>query len=83
VEVPLLFESGMHEAFDHTIAVVADDDLRAARIGERGHAGVASRESRQMPQDEKAERADFAVRNDGTIEELESALARILNEIAA
>ena len=78
VEVPLLFESGMEEAFDHTIAVVADDDLRAERIGERGHAGVESRESRQLGQDEKAQRADFAVRNEGTIEELERELSRIL-----
>ena len=30
VEVPLLFESGMDAAFDATIAVVADEDARAA-----------------------------------------------------
>jgi dephospho-CoA kinase len=81
VEVPLLFESGMDRAFDHTIAVIADDELRAKRIGERGQAGVASRESRQLPQDEKAGRADFAVRNDGTVEELERALTEILETI--
>ena len=81
VEVPLLFESGMQEAFDHTIAITADDDLRADRIGTRGHVGVASRESRQLPQDEKAERADFRVRNDGTVQELEEVLAGILERI--
>ena len=81
VEVPLLFESGMHQAFDHTIAVVADDGLRNERIGARGHSGVASREKRQMPQDEKAGRADFAVRNDGTVQELEEVLAGILETI--
>ena len=83
VEVPLLFESGMGEAFDHTIAVVADDDLRAERIGARGHAEVASRESRQLDQKEKAERADFTVRNDGTVEELEEVLAGILETIGS
>jgi dephospho-CoA kinase len=81
VEVPLLFESGMESGFDHTIAVTADDGIRADRIGVRGHAEVASRESRQLPQDEKAERADFSVRNDGTVEELEEALAAILETI--
>jgi len=81
VEVPLLFESGMDQVFDHTIAVVAEDDLRAERIGERGHSGVASRESRQLPQEEKAQRADFPVRNDGTVRELEEVLARILDRI--
>ena len=30
VEVPLLFESGMEAVFDATIAVVADEELRAA-----------------------------------------------------
>ena len=83
VEVPLLFESGMHEAFDHTIAVTAHDDLRAERIGARGHSGVASRESRQLPQEEKAERADFPVRNDGTVQELEEVLAGILERVEA
>ena len=57
VEVPLLFESGMDAVFDHTIAVVADDDLRADRIGVRGHTGVGSRESRQLDQAEKIGRA--------------------------
>ena len=83
VEVPLLFEAGMDQVFDHTIAVIADDDLRADRIGERGHVGVASRESRQLPQEKKAERADFTVRNDGTVQELEEVLAGILETIRA
>ena len=83
VEVPLLFESGMDAVFDHTIAVVADDDLRADRIGVRGHTGVASRESRQLDQSEKAERADFQVRNDGTLEELERELADVLARMGA
>jgi dephospho-CoA kinase len=83
VEVPLLFESGMGEVFDHTIAVIADDDLRAERIGERGHSGVASRESRQLSQEEKSQRADFTVRNDGTLPELEVELSSILESIQA
>jgi dephospho-CoA kinase len=78
VEVPLLFESGMEGIFDHTIAVVADDELRAERIGARGHAAVASRESRQLDQLEKAQRADFSVRNDGTVDELERELSQVL-----
>jgi dephospho-CoA kinase len=82
VEVPLLFEAGMEDAFDHTVAVVADEDVRERRAAERGHAGVASRHDRQLPQDEKAQRADFAVRNDGTRDELKHALSRVLAKIA-
>ena len=78
VEVPLLFESGMEGAFDHTVAVVADEGTRERRAAARGHTGVASRTSRQLSQDEKAQRADFVVRNDGTLEELEVKLSETL-----
>jgi dephospho-CoA kinase len=78
VEVPLLFESGMEGAFDATIAVVADEDVRAERAGARGHAALAERTGRQLSQAEKAERADFEVRNDGSLEELRETLSRVL-----
>jgi dephospho-CoA kinase len=78
VEVPLLFESGMEAVFDATIAVVADEDVRAERAGARGHTSVAERTGRQLSQDEKAKKADFEVRNDGTLEELRQALSRVL-----
>jgi dephospho-CoA kinase len=78
VEVPLLFESGMEAVFDRTIAVVADEDVRNERAGARGHRGVESRTSRQLSQDEKAERADIVVRNDGTLDDLERALSSAL-----
>jgi dephospho-CoA kinase len=83
VEVPLLFESGMEAAFDATIAVVADEALREERAGTRGHAAVAERTGRQLSQDEKAERADFEVRNDGTLGELREALSRVLARLEA
>ena len=78
VEVPLLFESGMDAAFDATIAVIADEDVRAERAGARGHASVEERAGRQLSQGEKAQKADYAVRNDGTLEELRETLSRVL-----
>ena len=78
VEVPLLFESGMEAVFDATIAVVADEDVRADRAGARGHASVAERTGRQLSQEEKAQRADFEVRNDGSLDELRETLSRVL-----
>lgn len=78
VEVPLLFEAGMEAGFDHTIAVVADEAVRAERAESRGHQAVAGRSGRQLSQDEKAQRADFAVRNDGTPDELKAELSRLL-----
>ena len=78
VEVPLLFESGMEQVFDATIAVVADETVRAERAGTRGHASVAERTGRQLTQGEKAERADYEVRNEGSLEELRETLSRVL-----
>jgi len=78
VEVPLLFESGMEGAFDATIAVVADEDLRAERAGARGHEALAERRARQLTQWEKAGRATYVVVNDGSVEELEAELSGVL-----
>jgi dephospho-CoA kinase len=78
VEVPLLFESGMEGAFAATIAVIADEDVRAERAGARGHASVGERAGRQLSQEEKSQRADYSVRNDGTLEELRENLSRVL-----
>ena len=81
VEVPLLFEAGMEEAFDATIAVVAEESVREERAAARGHEGVASRTARQLSQEEKSQRADFTVRNDGTLDELETKLSDALARI--
>ncbi len=78
VEVPLLFESGMEAVFDSTIAVIADEDVRERRAAARGHASVAERAGRQLTQAEKADRADFEVRNDGSLDELRQNLSRVL-----
>ncbi len=78
VETPLLFEAGMAGLYDATIAVVADEEVRAARAAARGHAAVDERAARQLTQDEKAARATHVVRNSGTVEDLEAQLARVL-----
>jgi dephospho-CoA kinase len=81
VEVPLLFESGMDSVFDSTIAVVAEESVRSERAAARGHAAVDSRAAQQLSQDEKASRADFVVRNDGTLPEFREELSRVLDNI--
>jgi dephospho-CoA kinase len=81
VEVPLLFESGMDTAFDATIAVIAPESLRKERAAARGHASLAERSGRQLSQEEKAARANFTVRNDGSLEDLQAALADVLAKL--
>ena len=78
VEVPLLFEAVIEGAFDLTAAVVADEDARAERASARGHEGLEGRGGRQLSQDQKARRADFVIRNDGTLSDLEAAVAEVL-----
>ena len=83
VEVPLLFEAGVEKAFDATVAIVADEGVRARRAGGRDHLAVEERTARQLSQDEKASRADHVIRNDGSLEDLERAMANLLERLAA
>src|SRR5262249_24577785 len=71
VEVPLLFEAGLEGIYDATIAVLAAEEVRAQRAAARGHEAVSERHARQLDQEEKARRATYVVRNDGTEQELE------------
>lgn len=83
VEVPLLFEAAMDDAFDATVAVVADDRIREARLRERGQPGLEGREDRQLNQEEKERRADHVIRNEGSLDELESKVRDVIDEISA
>ncbi len=83
VEVPLLFEAAMDDAFDATVAVVADDRIREARLRERGQPGLEGREDRQLNQAEKERRADHVIRNEGSLDELESKVRDVIDEISA
>lgn len=82
VEIPLLFESGMDGAFDATIAVLADEEVRAERAAARGHEALEERSTRQLSQQEKALRATYTVLNDGTVDELERKLSAVLDMLA-
>jgi dephospho-CoA kinase len=81
IEVPLLFEGGRAGAFDTTVSIVAAEDVRRERAAGRGHALVDAREARQLTQEEKAERADHVIVNDGTVADLEAALSALLAKL--
>ncbi|HTN22612.1 MAG TPA: dephospho-CoA kinase [Solirubrobacteraceae bacterium] len=83
VETPLLFEAGMAGAYEATIAVVADEDVRAQRAAARGHVAADERAARQLTQAEKARRATFVVDNSGTERELLDQLSGILGRLQA
>jgi dephospho-CoA kinase len=81
VETPLLFEAGLERGYDATIAVVADEAVRRERASARGHEAVDERTSRQLTQEEKAQRASFVVPNSGTLAELEATLSAVLDKL--
>jgi dephospho-CoA kinase len=81
IEVPLLFEGGREAVFDTTVSIVAAEEVRRERAASRGHALVDAREARQLTQEEKAERADHVVVNDGSVADLEAALSALLAKL--
>jgi dephospho-CoA kinase len=82
VEVPLLFESGLDRGYDATIAVIADEAIRHARAGARGHQALDERVARQLSQQEKSQLATYTVVNDGSEAELEARLSSILEMLS-
>jgi dephospho-CoA kinase len=81
VEVPLLFEAGMEGLYDATVAIVAPEELRRERAAARGHELQEERAARQLTQEEKARRATFTVRNEGSEQELEKKLSEVLDKL--
>ncbi len=69
-EAPLLFEAGAERRVDAVLAVTVDEKLQLARVMLRDHLSreeALARISAQMPQSEKAARADFVIDNSGSI----------------
>jgi dephospho-CoA kinase len=83
VETPLLFEAGLEGNYDATIAIVADEAVRAERAGARGHEALDERTARQLTQAEKAQRATYAVENSGSLRELEQELSGVLAKLCS
>lgn len=81
IEIPLLFESELEPGFDTTVAIVAGEEVRRARAEARGHALVGEREARQLTQEQKADRAEHTIVNDGSVEDLERALSGLLAKL--
>ena len=82
-EVPLLFETGWDEYFDHNLLIVTDLDLLIERVGERGMSKdeLLKRLDAQMSVEEKAKRADKIIYNNGSLEQLYSYVEEWLKEI--
>jgi dephospho-CoA kinase len=79
VEVPLLYETGADALFDVVVAITAPPEVRAGR----SPGALDGRSARLLPDSEKVRRADFAYANDGSLEELDAFVGRVLDELRA
>jgi dephospho-CoA kinase len=83
-EIPLLFESARSGAFDYTVALTVPEERRQAWAAERGvdEAALRAIEARQLPQEEKARRADVVVQNDGGLDKLRKQAEQLRERIS-
>jgi dephospho-CoA kinase len=77
-EIPLLYETGGEQRFDHVVVITAPPELRARRA----RVAADRREGRFLPEDEKLRRADFAYVNEGSLEELDAFVGDVLARVS-
>lgn len=83
-DVPLLFETGFDSDVTKSVTVSAPQKLRIERIRARDGATRAEALRRiraQMPDREKVRRADYVIRNTGTLLQLEQRSREVFNEL--
>jgi dephospho-CoA kinase len=85
LEVPLLFEGGLHATMDAVIVVYIPSQLEVRRLMEKGYTEeqARARMSAQLSLEEKARQADYVIDNSGTREETKERTADMWREITA
>jgi dephospho-CoA kinase len=82
-DIPLLYETGNDGEFDTVVATVCARDTQRARLRARGltDADAEQRLAAQMPAEEKASRADFVIRTDGSFAETDRQINETLTAL--
>jgi len=83
-EVPLLFEKKMMSHFDSVVVVWASEAVQRSRLKQRNQwsdAEITQRLQAQLPSSTKVQQANFAINNDGTLEELRNQVTEMLQKI--
>lgn len=84
VGIPLLFEANMTDLFDKIIFIYADDEIRLKRLLLRNGYSVEYAKARlnsQMRQEEKTQKSDYVINNNGSIEELNVNIIKLFEQI--
>jgi dephospho-CoA kinase len=77
IEVPLLYETGAEARFDAVVVVTAPEAIRRSRA----RTSVDDRSRRLLPDEEKANRADFVYVNDGDLAELDRFVSGVIGKL--
>ena len=85
VDIPLLYETGAEKLFDAVIATVCPPETQIARLVERGlsDADARLRLAAQWTAEEKASRANFVIRTDGSYEDTGRQVDEVLRQVIA
>ncbi len=72
VEIPLLFEKDLQGQFSTTICLSSDPEVQKVRLLARGmsESQIQYRKDRQLSLEEKMQRADIIIHNNGSLEHL-------------
>lgn len=83
-EVPLLFEKNLQSQFDKVIVVWVSDSVQIARLMRRNswsQEEIHQRNCALWPLSEKLKRADYAINNDGSLEDLRVKVEEIIKKL--
>jgi dephospho-CoA kinase len=83
VDVPLLYETGHQSEFDRVIVTACPVEVQIRRLVGRGlsEQDARLRVAAQLPTDDKATRADFVIRTDGSFEETDRQVEQVLRTL--
>src|SRR5258708_21292674 len=89
-EAALIFEAGAGKRFDKIIVVTCKPEQKAARLAQRmgideaaAQTEVERRMKSQIPDEEKARRADYVIDNSGSLEETRRQVEKVFTELKA
>jgi dephospho-CoA kinase len=85
-DIPLLFETGHEHDFGRVVVCACDPALQFARLMSRDGLSAADARARlaaQWPIEEKARRADYVIRTDGTFAETEAQVRGVFEPLCA
>jgi dephospho-CoA kinase len=85
VDIPLLYETAGERRFDRVVATLCSPATQLARLLARGLSEKEARQrlAAQLPAQEKAVRADFVVRTDGTFADTDAQVEAIWGQLTA